>query len=81
VEVQFHVFLASALNIGEWPASRPGRFIYEKRRMCEAIPPFPCVYVYMTSCLVKHRGQLHLCRCVIRWYSVMLNTVLSCEVY
>jgi hypothetical protein len=27
VEVQFHEFLVSALDVGEWTASRPGCFI------------------------------------------------------
>jgi hypothetical protein len=31
VEVQFHAFLTSALEGGEWSASRPGRFIPVER--------------------------------------------------
>jgi len=31
VEVQLHEFLTSALDKGEWPASRPGRFTHRKR--------------------------------------------------
>jgi hypothetical protein len=41
VEVQFHTFLTSALDEGEWSASCPGHFTLEKspmyqldRRMC-----------------------------------------------
>jgi hypothetical protein len=31
VDVQIHIFLTSALVLGEWSASRPGRFTPEKR--------------------------------------------------
>ena len=31
VEVQFPSFLTSALNGGEWSASRPGRLTYEQQ--------------------------------------------------
>jgi hypothetical protein len=30
VDVYIHIFLTSALVVGEWPASRPGRFSPEK---------------------------------------------------
>jgi hypothetical protein len=31
LEVQFHAFLTSALDGGEWSASRPGRFTLRER--------------------------------------------------
>jgi hypothetical protein len=31
VNVQFHAFLTSALDVGEWPSSRPGHFTPEER--------------------------------------------------
>jgi hypothetical protein len=33
-DVQIHIFLNSALAVGEWSASRPGRFIPGERAPC-----------------------------------------------
>jgi hypothetical protein len=33
VDVEIHIFLTSALDEGEWSASRPGRFTPEERAL------------------------------------------------
>jgi len=34
VDVEFHIFLTSALDGGEWSTSRPGRFIPRETAFC-----------------------------------------------
>jgi hypothetical protein len=34
VELKLHTFLTSALDVGDWSASRPGRFIPRERAPC-----------------------------------------------